>query len=1533
MHSNMDRMIRKIVFFVATVSLGARVGFRQMLSSHRISIDPPPSSSSLPNTLLAVCALAGIAVFAPADSQAQAWYVFPGTTVYGQVGTQSTAQAWCVAALKLENELRGPPSITLVSATMQGPGAPSGSGAPTGAGQTAQCAFSLGGQGSLEDMAGTYWAEARTPPQAQRASSNSVGDPINPSIGSVYTTEEDVKFAGVGGIAFRRFYNSADPAGIDAVPGWRHSYDRSVTSSRAPKSTYPGSSSFVSPQYGTPDAACTSGFPAVQASVSAWAGATGTYTNGVCVLSNGSATLGTLAIHSDPGAPFPPNPTEYELVRDDGQILRYTVQNGVITNPPGTSIRLAVTGSALTVIDDDDNVEIYNTAGVLQSITSRAGVVQTLIYNGGLWSGVTDSFGNSLTVSRDSQGRIGSITVNGGGSVQYAYDSASRLATVTNLDSTTRSYVYGDSRFVNALTAIVDESGTTLSTWTYDAQERGTNSQWAGGAYATTLVYNADGSVTTTDALGAVRTFGYTRVGDINRATSISGSQCPTCQDSAATTYDSAGWVASRTDYNGNLTCYGNDPTRGLELVRVEGFASGSTCPTVLSTYTPASGTLQRKITTQWNSAFREPVLITEPNRTTGFTFDASGNTLTKKITDTTVTPNVARTWTYTYNSFGQVLTVDGPRTDVSDVTTVAYYNCATGARCGQINTLTNALGQVTTFNTYNAYGQPLTITDPNGVVTTLTYDARQRLTSSQVGTETTGYSYYATGLLHTVTLPDSSTISDTYDGAHRLTKITDSAGNSINYTLDALGNRTAENASDPSGSLHRTHTRVYNTLSLLAQDINAAGTSAVTTTLGYDSNGNLTTSNAPLSRNTATQYDALNRLAQITDPASGVTQLGYDANDNLASVNDPRSLTTTYSHDGFGDVTHQVSPDSGTTTHTYDLGGNLKTATDARSAVATYAYDALNRVTQVAYSDQTINFTYDAGTNGIGRLTGASDANHALSWAYDALGRVTGKAQLVASVTRSVGYAYANGDLTTLITPSGQTIAYGYSNHRITSISINGTTLLSGVTYDPFGPATGWTWGNNTTVSRSFDQDGNPQQIVTASVTNGYTVDSASRITAISDSGLSSNSWTFGLDALDRVTSGSSSALSRGYSYDANGNQLATTGTVAFTDTVASTSNRLSATTGALARTYSYDAAGNTMSDGTRAYTFNRRGRLSQVTVGSNSTSYIYNALGQLIEKSGSARATLLVYDEAGHLLGEYTGSGAVIQETVWMGDIPVATLQPSGTSIATYYVHTDHLGTPRKITRPSDNSLMWRWDTDPFGTTQPNQNPAGLGPFVFNLRGPGQYYDAETGLSHNGYRDCYDPATGRYCQPDPSGLAGGINPYAYVAGNPISFIDPLGLDISYANHLVAGGLYHSLLIITPDNQSLYVNDPRFQNIDDNGNRFATIGAGPNGFLQLEAGVNRPHDVHDPVSFRKSLSLPCEYKNEDDAIQSLFQLSNIYNQDKLGYTLLPQRVFGVPTGFNSNSFISGLGQAAGFTCSGIYRWSYTRIPESSGPF
>ena len=105
-------------------------------------------------------------------------------------------------------------------------------------------------------------------------------------------------------------------------------------------------------------------------------------------------------------------------------------------------------------------------------------------------------------------------------------------------------------------------------------------------------------------------------------------------------------------------------------------------------------------------------------------------------------------------------------------------------------------------------------------------------------------------------------------------------------------------------------------------------------------------------------------------------------------------------------------------------------------------------------------------------------------------------------------------------------------------------------------------------------------------------------------------------------------------------------------------------------------------------------------------------------------------------------------------------------------------YLNTPRLVENQSQQAV-WKWDqAEPFGDSVPNQQPASAGAFVFNLGLSNQYRDVETGTNYNYFRDCYDPSTGRYCQSDPIGLVGGINTYAYVKGNPIGKVDPLGLQ-----------------------------------------------------------------------------------------------------------------------------------------------------------
>ncbi|MEP7244893.1 MAG: RHS repeat-associated core domain-containing protein [Gammaproteobacteria bacterium] len=1072
------------------------------------------------------------------------------------------------------------------------------------------------------------------------------------------------------------------------------------------------------------------------------------------------------------------------VVRPDGSAWHFDANGNEIQNRSGTGAASRIQHLAdgtwtLTLADSD--VERFNSGGQLTSITKRSGFVTRVSYSAQRIT-VADQFGRVLSLDFDSDGRLSTLTDPAGGIVSYAYEGlqsagTEKLVSVTYPDARTRSYTYSTIKRRELLASIIDENGRTFATYVYDAQGRVTSSEHAGGAgrhtYAYTVSWSSDQNPITavTDPLGQSRSYTMSSSTGAYRVKRVTGGPCAGCGKVASTTYDQNGNPRTQTDFNGVMTRQVFDLTRNLETSRTE--ASGTTS--------------ERTISTAWHPTYRLPALITEPGRTTSFTYDGSGNALTKTITDTSVAPGVARAWTSTYNIAGQVLTEDGPRTDVADVTTYTYYNCTTGYQCGQLSSVTNAMGQATTFGTYNAHGQPLTITDPNSVVTTLTYDARQRVISQQMGVERTVFTYWPTGLLKRVTLPDNSFLEHSYDDAHRLTQTADGEGNRVAYTLDAVGNHTAEETYDPSGALSRRRTQVFDTLSRLWKQIGAGATEAVTTTFTYDDNGNQTAVDEPLSRSTLSQYDPLNRLTAITDAAGGVTEFGYDASDNLTSVTDVRALQTLYEYTGFGDLRTQVSPDTGTTRRTYDSGGNLRTTADSRSIAGAYTYDALNRLTSISYADQAVSFSYDAGANGVGRLTGAADASHSLAWTYDALGRVTSRAQTLGGVTRRIGYGYTNGDMTSILTPSGQTVTYAYAQGRITGISVNGTALLNGVLYEPFGAIRQWTWGNGSASVRTFDQDGRITQIESAGDQYRYSYDDASRIVGIESSDPASGSWGYFYDGLDRLGAAFTTEYSESWTYDAVGNRLNESSTRpdpwSSDLEVSATSNHLTSVSGSRSDSYGYDNAGNVTSQ-------SNSGRPVSLS-GTTTTTYQYNALSQRIGKTVGAAGTHFMYDEAGHLLGEYTSGGLLIQENVWLGDIPVATLRPGpGGGVDAYYVHTDHQSTPRKITRPADNVARWRWDPKPFGDTLPDENPQNAGSFAYNLRFAGQYYDAESGLSYNYLRN-YDPSTGRYAESDPTGLRGGLNTYLYTNGSPLMLSDPEGrspLAIPYVAGVAVG-------------------------------------------------------------------------------------------------------------------------------------------------
>ena len=204
----------------------------------------------------------------------------------------------------------------------------------------------------------------------------------------------------------------------------------------------------------------------------------------------------------------------------------------------------------------------------------------------------------------------------------------------------------------------------------------------------------------------------------------------------------------------------------------------------------------------------------------------------------------------------------------------------------------------------------------------------------------------------------------------------------------------------------------------------------------------------------------------------------------------------------------------------------------------------------------------------------------------------------------------------------------------------------------------------------------------------------------------------------------------------------------------------------------YRYDAGGRTIEDGRWRYRYGAQGRLAEITrasTGQRQAAYRYNALGERARKLGTS-VTYYHYDLEGRLLAETDASGQTRAEYLYLGDEPLA-LSRSG---QIYYYHNDHLGTPQKLTDGA-GQVVWSASYRAFGEAS-----IGVGYVTQNLRFPGQYYDEESGLHYN-YHRYYDPDMGRYLTSDPIGLAGGMNTYIYVGNNPLTRIDPTGLDWKY--------------------------------------------------------------------------------------------------------------------------------------------------------
>lgn len=1078
-----------------------------------------------------------------------------------------------------------------------------------------------------------------------------IGNPINPATGAKYLQALDFEArAGVFPLRFERRYNSQS-AGTVAQGmgwGWRHSYNRSLVFDQA-------------------DA-----LPRVRAE------------------------------------------------RADGGVTVFQQRaDGTYSQDPDINDRLrairsgaTITGYELTVAEGPEGlgvVEAYDAQGKLLRITHLGGWTQTMVWSTATTSasvapgpgyliGVTDSGGRSLQLRYNDAGQLVQLLDPEGNAHAYGYYEAGNLSTITNPAGAQRQYHYNeadhiqqeDGSYGNAgeqahwpilLTGVTDEVSARYADYYYQFDGKGVETTHALGANRHILSYGSDGRTQVTDPLGQARTYEFSVTRGVAQPKE---KDLPCSADSPyrSEQLDANGNPVYRIDFDGNRTDYVYDTVRNLETSRREGLSAAG----VATAQT-------RTITTEWHASLRQPLRVAQPLKLTTYTYYPNGlvNTVTERATtDATgaqglsVAPDAAvpaRTWAYTYNIQGQVLTINGPRTDVADVTTYEYYSAAdtqTPARWarGDLWRVTDARGFVTTFDAYDGWGNALQITDPNGLVSRYTYDELGLLRSRTVGGLTTSLTYDARNLLQTVTEPQGQVWTHAWDDAHRLVSITDREGNRIEYTqLDGMGNRLQERVVNAAGTLVRQQTRTYNSLNRLEQVIGASTPASQVTRFEYTLGGNLRRLLDPLARETTHSYDALNRLRETTLPVAQtgasrpVIRYGYNGQDQLSEMVDPRSIRTTYTVDGLANRRAMSSPDTGTQTSVFDAAGNATETVDARGQRTQYTYDALNRVTLARFADGSVHtYVYDEGANALGRLSRVREANPAgvqtteLATAYDALGRISSQTRTLAGGTavHTTQYSYDSaGRLSAMVYPSGRRVQYTHdAQGRVSGINTAAVAgslvpLVSAVQYHPLGEVAEFTYGNGQTHVRPIDRDGRPSGYRLGSATYAIDYDAADQITGIRNLANASQNSTYTWDGLGRLRTAVLPSSTYGYQYDAVGNRTS------FAAGSASTSYSYPATNNKVVSIGSdawvFDANGNVQSNGVSSFTHDAKMRMSALTRSGATTSYVVDASGARIRKSNAQGDVVFVYDQGGQLIAEMSPSGVVLKEYIYLGNLPV--------------------------------------------------------------------------------------------------------------------------------------------------------------------------------------------------------------------------------------------------------------------------------------
>ncbi len=1188
------------------------------------------------------------------------------------------------------------------------------------------------------------------------APNGSTGNPINLISGNKYKRQIDLApLPGVLGLQFIRHYNSAYSKSIGLGRGWRHSYSTILSVN---KGFQPGEMDII------------------------------------------------------------------KIQQADGRILRFerTGERKV-----GAQYRTRNFDDGYITTTDfgyqwrwrSDRVVSFDVRGLMTQVEQH-GQVLKLRYGGSSAQliSVVDPQGRRLQLHYDNN-RLAAFTDPKGQTTAFKFDKQERLVNVVRDDRRIRLYHYQDDIHIWNLTGITDERGIRVQSYGYDKQGRAISSTKDTNTEKVSVEYDDENQRRILTDSGGIKTiYTLTEVSGQTMIADVRGPGCSVCQGGDLSyEYNDALQVTKITrksgvvtefeyDKRGRLLAHFTRPTNGQrQLIASYKYSVGSSQPSSIQRPSIAPGKLH--VTDLSYTKNGQLSMLSE----SGFAPATPINSIDFDPLSQSYVALAKRQSKLEYDDNGRLIKIDGPREGVEDVLKLSYTNV------GYLDSITLPSGIVKKAMEHDALGRPTKLQTGTQVPVELSYTKSGQVAKVKRGSALVSYLYDEVGNLLSITDPNGKRVEMSYDAANRMQGISRDNGPSLEFSFNDESRVSAQTLLGSDGGVLKTVSYFYDAEARLNEQIgeSQAVTGANRKLYSYDEQGQL----AELHDNdrSVAQFrsSGLGQLMQISQPGGINTVLHKNTDGEVVGVTDANGNSTIRQLDDYGRTVILHSLDAGINYFQYDQAGNLVTRQNVSSGTFTREYDAANRLLKHIDKEGEREYSYDPLSGKLASLESSASSDH---FQYDQLARLSEHTRLIDGFKFSTTYAYNDYDqLVRKTLPDNRVLKYQYYLDGARKGELRGITtdalwgfgeraLLEQIDSNRWDGQSSINYGNGLSTIYRYNSGGNIESISTDDAFSfNYDYDASGNIIGIK--GDSTNSQ-FSYDERNRLKGATVGQAQYSYRYDKVGNrvQAATNDEIqTLTYGKFASGNRVQQIG---LKSVSYNAQGSPLQmpsiKGQRRYEYSAQQRPLKLFVdGSLRAEYAYNGFGERIKKTtyktdekGTTSETRYYLYDGRELSAEVGGDGEVKASYIYHQGRPVVKID--GSDI--YYLHTDHLGTPRLVTN-ENKKIVWKASYSPFGKANIEIQQVSL-----NLRFPGQYEDQESGTHYNYFRD-YDPQLGRYLSSDPIGLRAGINTYAYSHSNPIMASDSLGLFTRPSNQQQSDELIQRLSNFTEQQISDYVN------------------------------------------------------------------------------------------------------------------------------